>query len=137
MTDATEKPAPPDVQIVAAQPSEGEKALAQHATQMLKARKHVFIGRGIAAAIIATTGIGIIICVGAHALEAVTKAWAERVIFTDRGSAERLKYLIAFFSFKAAAFGGMLTAGLLLIKVANSLSGGDPKEDGGDAKGSE
>ena len=69
-----------------------------------------------------------VVCV---AVRSVGEAWDERTVFRTGAQAlgDRLKYLIAFLTFKAAALGGALTAGLLLIRAGNRLTGGSDGKD--------
>jgi hypothetical protein len=97
--------------------------------EALKIKRWILAGRAIAGAAAFVLGGVIVGSVAWIALESIAKSWAERTQFGDVGHAERLKYLVAFFTFKAAALGGSLTAGLLLIRASNRLSGGRRGDD--------
>lgn len=92
--------------------------------EWLKLRERVFICRAVAGALAYAAGLGIIVYVVCTALPNVKEAWEERNSFTAAATGERLRYLIAFFTFKAAAIGGSFTVGMLLIRAGNLLSGG-------------
>lgn len=117
---------PPELTIsdVVAAPSQSEKEQAGAVVELLRIQSIVTIGRAVAGAIAYTVGIVIVVslvCIAAHS---ANDAWCERKTFGASGQGERLKYLVAFFTFRAAALGGGLTAGLLLIRAGNRLSGG-------------
>jgi hypothetical protein len=118
---------PPELtisEVAATAPNQLEKDQAGAVVELLKIHRIVTIGRAVAGALAYAIGILIVIsivCIGAHAAR---DAWRERTVFGAGGQGERLKYLIAFFTFRAAALGGGLTAGLLLVRAGNRLSAG-------------
>lgn len=94
-----------------------------------KLRQRVWKVRAIGGAIAFVAGVVIVGVVVGYALCAVSQAWDERVVFGKEGATDRLKYLIAYFTFKATALGAALTSGLMLIRAANQLTGGALVDD--------
>jgi hypothetical protein len=121
---------PPDSSLVPGpRPTNDEAAEAGDVLKLWQIQKWVLVGRAVAGAAIALVGLVIVVSVVCFAVQSVKDAWGERAIFHAIGQGERLKYLIAFLTFKAAALGGALTGGLLLIRAGNRLTGGSDGKD--------
>jgi hypothetical protein len=93
-------------------------------TAALNQSRTILLWRAWAGLVVGLFGLAVIGFTLYKGYGAVTDAWLERKEFKKDGLDERLKYVIAFLSFKAVALGGALTAGLLLVRAANKLSGG-------------
>jgi len=127
-TPPPELPTPPPPQLGPA-PTGTDQTQAGALLELWQVQKTVLVGRAIAGAAVSVVGLIIASAVVCVAIHTTSQAWDERTVFGAGGQSERLKYLVAFLTFKATALGGALTAGLLLIRAGNRLSGGADGKD--------
>jgi hypothetical protein len=111
-------------------PTETDKAQAKALLEQWNLQRDMVKVRAVGAGIAFVVGILILSAVLVAGFYSAADAWSERVAFSTVGQGDRLKYVLAFLGFKAAAIGGALTVGLLLIRAANLLTGGNDASDG-------